>query len=139
MRHYRDHGREDRTKCAAQIYHGGGGGWHGTSSQCSRPRGFGEGGILCKQHAVKANGGPGHVSVPDDVDEAKRAEMFGVQMEEGRNLATEAFNVMLCDILNPDKERAFDRAVSQYRNDAVKFRNARELAELDAKMKAGQQ
>jgi hypothetical protein len=135
MRHYGDHGREDLTRCAASISHSSPGTWRGWTEQCKRPRGFGDAGILCKQHAVKANGGLGRVSIPDDIDEAMRAEQFKVQMQESETALREVFVFMLADILNPDKERAFDRAVSQYRNDAVKFRNARELAELDAKMK----
>ena len=39
--------QEDRTRCARGIY----GKW--TTTQCSRPRGHGEGGEYCKQHAAK--------------------------------------------------------------------------------------
>lgn len=41
--------KEDKARCVASVF----GNWH--SSQCSRPRGHGEGGEYCKQHAAKGS------------------------------------------------------------------------------------
>lgn len=41
--------KEDKARCVASVF----GNWH--SSQCSRPRGHGEAGEYCKQHATKGS------------------------------------------------------------------------------------
>lgn len=51
--------KEDTNKCAAQIQYN----YH--FFQCSRRRGYGEGGLLCKQHARLQSDGR-HIDIPAD-------------------------------------------------------------------------
>lgn len=45
-----------------------------TFYQCSRKRGYGPGGLYCKQHAKMVEQNPGSVSVPRDVSEQRKGK-----------------------------------------------------------------
>lgn len=57
--------RENPKKCLVEVADETG--WH--FSQCSRPRGHGKDGLLCKQHAkIEAQGR--RLNIPEDKEEA---------------------------------------------------------------------
>jgi hypothetical protein len=106
---------EDKTKCAAAIYKGSD--WE----QCSRPRGHGEGGLLCKQHATTKYG----VNIPKDIDEDVRVAEFKKESDDSRAIVVAAFDKVLAAI-TPENESEFDRAWRQHRKDRFELRRAKE-------------
>lgn len=62
---------EDINQCVAKVWSER---WDGESPrQCSRKRGYGKDGLLCKQHAKAQESERGFVSIPDprQIDEAE--------------------------------------------------------------------
>lgn len=104
--------------------------------QCKRPRGFGEGGLLCKQHAVQQAADRGYLHIEEDRDEAAHAAEWKKQADESKRLTQVAFGHLIADPLNAEMEDQFDCAFRQHKHDANEYRLAKELADREAAEKA---